>query len=489
MGTKESTLGASIDRIAAAAAWLLLMIGFAGCASTSVQPPTATEIETVKQQQLAIVLFQVNATIDGKAVDQASPGDPNNAFRIYLAKLDELQAPQRVQPPSLSGEAAGQGWRYLKLPPGVYYLLVLPPGFEQNPPAVMYHARAGRFGRLTEYKLEPGRGGFWSPELMGFVLRGMPPPGFIEIPGFWFDVPANKEVAYLGSLSVACKGGRGLFGSLIDSCDEFEYTADARSAKQLAASTLPGLAVDVLSLGSYGKPREGTRLSTLGITEVLAHDPSTMTAAFVGAELAPWATIGGTGQAVAIYNLLAIGVELATRAGSESEARARASEAQPCIDRLSKEAAAADYSTLFAAAFAEAAHSVGTVVDLDGGQRSKGASRKSSARHRMTTSLPILRLRESGQAGHLALEVGLNVRLEALDEGGVAYYNTLLYAPELSVQSPFAPRSPLYMRLVSERARERPMSEWCGPDGPALLKREIAVALKAIAVQLARDLN
>lgn len=489
MATKHLMVAASIDRVASAVAQLLLLIGIAGCASTSVQPPTTADIEAIRKQQLAIVLFQIGTTIDRKAVDQANPGDPNNALRIYLAKLDELQAPKRVHPASPSAEAGTQGWRYLKLAPGVYYLLVLPPGFEQNPPAIMYHARMGRFGRLTQYKLEPGRGGFWSPDLMGFVLAGMPPPDFEQIPGFWFEVPANREVVYLGSLSVACRGGRGLFGSLIDSCGDFEFTADARPAKHLAESALSGLAVDALPLVSYGRPRDGMRLAELGAADVAADAPSTMTAAFTGAELAPWATIGGAGQAVAIYNLLTVGVELAARAGSESQARARAAEAKPCIDRLSKEAIAADYSSLFGAAVTEAARSVGTVIDLNAQHRKKEADGGTSARHRITTSLPVLRLRESGQPQHLALEVGLTVRVESLDSGRVGYHSTLLYAPELSLQTPFTALSPLYMRLVSGRAKERPISEWCGQEGPALIKRELSVALQAIAMQFVRDLN
>lgn len=485
---EEETRRAPIRRIAVVAAQLLLMIGLVGCASTSV-PPTAAETEAVKGHQVSIVLFQISAAIDGKPVDQGSPGDTNNAFRIYLAKLDDLQAPKQVRPASPSAEAAVKGWRYLKLSPGVYYLLVLPPGVEQNPPAVVYLARSGRFGRLTEYKFEPGRGGFWSPELMSYVLAGMPPPGFEEIRGFWFQVPANKEVAYLGSLSTACKAGRGLFGSLIDSCGDFEYAVDAVSAKQLAVAAMPGLALDVLPLSVYGKAREGASLTTLGAVDLVTQGPSTMTGAFTGAELSPWATIAGTGQAVAVYNLLAVGAHLVSQASRESEARARTAEAQRCMDRLSREAIGADYTSTFAAALSQAARAVGTAVDVNGERSNEGADRKTGASHRMTTSLPILRLRESGQPQHLALELGLTVRLEAPDIGRVDYYNTLLYAPAPPPRYPMVPRSPLFMRHVPERAKERPMSEWCGPDGPALLKGEIAAGLKSLASQLVQDLK
>jgi hypothetical protein len=297
------------------------------------------------------------------------------------------------------------------------------------------------------------------------------------------------EVAYLGSLSTACKAGRGLFGSLIDSCGNFEYAVDPISAKQLAAATMPGLALDVLPLSVYGTAREGARLTTLGAVDLVAQAPPTMTGAFTGAELSPWATIAGTGQAVAVYNLLAVGAHLVSQASRESEARARTAEAQPCIDRLSREAAAVDYSSTFAAALSQAARAVGTAVDVNRERLHEVADRKTGASHRMTTSLPILRLRESGQPQHLALELGLTVRLEAPDNGRVDYYNTLLYAPALPLLYPMVPRSPLYMQFVTERAKGRPMSEWCGPDGHALLKGEVAVALKSIASQLVQDLK
>jgi hypothetical protein len=468
---------------------LLLAIGLAGCASPiSVRPPTATEIDRVKQHQLAVVLFQLRASIDGKPVSPLNPGDSNNSFRIYLANLDELEAPKQIRPASPSEGAAAEGWHYLILSPGVYYLLVLPPGVEQNPPAVAYHARSARYGRLTQYKFEPARGGFWSPELMAFVLAGTPPADFRELQGFWFQVPENKQVVYLGSLSTECRNGRGL-GGLIDSCNDYAFANDPESAKRAVASSLPGLTLDALPLVLYGKPRVGTRLQELGAMNVVARTPAMIAAAFTGAEMSPWGVIPGTGRTIAVYNLLAIGFESAARASAEKRAEDRVVEAQPCIDRLANAVGAIDYSSRFVTALGQAARERGTALDLNSPRQTAQTAKSESARYRLTMSLPILRLREADQPQYLALELGLELRLEAVDSRSVGYYSMLYYAPELPIQSPLAPRSSLYAQFVSQRAKPRPISEWCGANGAALLAEEVSAALTQIAAQVARDLD
>jgi len=463
---------------------VLLVVGLAGCApSMSIRPPTASNIESVKNRQQAIALFRITTTIDGKAVSPLNPGDSNNGLRIYLASLDGMGAPMLVSPAAPSQNMAADGWHYLMLSPGVYYLLVLPPGVEQNPPAVAYHAGSARYGRLSQYAFVPGRGGFWVPELMAFVLGGTPPADFQKLPGFWFQVPENGQVVYLGSLSIACRSGRGVFGNLIDSCGDFQLVDDLQSAKQAIALSLTNLAVESLPLVLYGRLRPGARVPELGAMNVVARGPAKIEAAFTGAELAPWGVIPGTGRPrpIAVYNLMAIGAEMVTRAGAATRADGRRAEVQPCIDRLSASVATIDYASRFIPALEQAARAPG--------KRSSEATEGTGARHRLTTSLPLMRLRESGQSDSLALELALEVRIETVDDGEVRYYSVWYSAPELPIQSPLASRSPLYARFVPERPVPRSVPEWCGADGAALLEREVSAALSRIAAQVARDLR
>lgn len=480
-----------LSRPTRAMPWLLtLLVALAGCAPpVTIRPPTSAEIDQVRANRLAVVLFQLAASIDGKPVSALAPGDSNNAVRIYLARLDQQSPPERVTPNMPSERAAAEGRHYLMLPPGVYYLLVLPPGVEQNPPAVAYAARSGRYGRLTRYAFEPGRGGFWAPELMSFVFAGTPPADFSELQGFWFEVPEGRPVVYLGSLSVRCTSGRGLFGSLIDNCADFVLRNDIEAAERVAAASLPGFAMEALPLVPYGKPRVGTRLQDLGATVVVANPPAQMAAAFTGAELGPWGVIPGSGRELAVYNLLAIALESAERIIAEKHASEYLIAAQPCIDRLSAAVADTDYASMLVPELGKAARTLGVALELDDGRRPTGLGWQSHAVHRLTTSLPVLRLREVDTPRQLALELALEVRIEPIQSGAVRYYGMLYYAPELSLSNPLVPRSPLYARFVSQRAKSRPESEWCGPRGPELLAQEISLALSRIARQLAQDLH
>lgn len=455
----------------------------------SPKPPTTTEMERVRAHEASVVLLQANLAIDGKRISPARGYDANKLPRFYVARLDDLEAPKQVSPASLSQAAANDGWRYFVLSPGIYYLLILPPGVEQNPPAVAYSTSDGRYGRLTRYEFTPGRGGFYSPELAAYVFSQSPPPDFVALRGFWFQVPADGQVVYLGSLSLACKGGRGLFGSLIDSCGDFEFASDERAAQQLVASSLSGLSLETLALVPYGEPRAGLRVPGLDKATVTARAPPGIAAAFTGAELAPWGVIHGTGQVIGLFNLLAIGGQLVGQASDEHRAQAQAAEFQPCIDRLSAIVAGRDLAVDFSSAFASALRSHAATQDRASEHPAQPPESDDVSNYRMTTALQILRLRESGQGHELALELGLDVRLEAADTGRLDYYTLLLYAPELPAQNPHTPRSPLYSRFIAERAGSRPASEWCDAGGAALLNDEITVALAQIATQVAQDLH
>jgi hypothetical protein len=376
------------------------------------------------------------------------------------------------------------------LPPGTYYLLVLPPGVEQNPPAVAFHVPSARFGRLAQYKFEPGRGGFWSPDLMGFVFVSAPPPDFHEIPGFWFQVPEGKPVVYIGSLSTACTGGRGLVGSLIDSCSDFDLTLDQKAAGSVAAAALPGAeTVEINPLTVYGKAGDGVHLRDRGTITVAISAPTTLEAAYTGALIAPWGTIHGTGRAVGVYNLLAIIAEASSRAVAQQQAEQRALEAQPCMKQLSEALKAMEYTTTFSSAFTESARSHGAMLDLDEKSASHKTGLSGRAPLRLRISIPILQMRDSAESQHLSLELGLHVRLEAVDTSRAVYEGVLLHAEGFPAQNPLTQRSRLYERLVPERAQPRLISEWCGENGATLLREEIGKGMAHIAAQLARDLE
>jgi len=451
-----------------ATAWLP-----ASGAGVAVGPPAPAVMDRIRNHQAALVLFQFSAVVDGKQTAGLRGADSNMQLRFYVARLEALDAPKQVTPAAPSEAAGNAGWRYLVLSPGTYYLLVMPPGVEQNPPAVAYDTGSGRYGRLTHYEFKPARGGFYSPELRAFVFRDSRPADFQELQGFWFQVPGDAQLVYLGSATVACKGGRGLFGSLIDNCGDYALTLDAQGGRDAAASLLPGLDFTPLALVPYGKPRAGVSVPQVSALAVTLRASSGLASAFTGAELTPSLTIFGTDKVLVLFNLLSTGGRALGRAAEEQRAEQRAADIQACIDRLAETITAAPPAAEFASVLA--AGSAG-VAGQDAG-------------HRLAVSVPILRLRQSGQPQNLALELGMEVRLEDAQSGRLDYYSLLLYAPDVPSQNPHTRLSPLYTQIVSERAPTHPTAEWCGGGGPALLRAEIAAGLQHIAAQVTLDLE
>lgn len=471
-----------ISRHIALATWLLTVLLLSGCApGLKVGSPAPAELERVRTGELTVVLFQVEATRDGKPLSPPLPADGNLMFRFYLANLEELAAPERISPSSASAAAAGQGWRHLLLSPGSYYLLILPPGMEQNPPAVAFHAPSARFGRLTRYSFSPGRAGFWAPEMTGFVFSGPPPPDFEMISGFWFQVPRNTAGVYLGSVSTDCIGGRGLLGSLIDSCSELVVSSKPEAAQQIFASMVPQAGPLTLApLLPNGMPRAGTRLRELGTTDIILRGPAELKAAYTGAELAPWSTFHGVGQSAGILNLFAILAESATRAGAEKEATLRGAQTMACTEALASTLATFDYAAQLVPTLEQAGLRVASPTP---------AGTAARVDNRLAIDVPILQLRQSGSPDHLALELGISVRLESADGEDVLYRSVLFHAADYPVQVVERHGLRAYGRLVPERPQPRPLTQWCGREGVEVLKGDIERGLQYIAAQIARDLD
>jgi hypothetical protein len=467
---------------------LSLIVALAGqAASATDRSQAAPDMDDVRAGSVALVLLRISGAVDGKTITKLGSPASNTALQVYLANLDRLDVPEQVRAASFSKELASAGWYYWLLPPGTYHMLPIPPGASQNPPAIAYHAPSGRYGRLTQYKFEPGRGAFWSSPLMSYVFAGEAPPDFEALSGYWFQVPSGGSVVYLGSLSIACRGGRGLFGSLIDSCTDYELASELAAALGIVGKSAPELAVEARPLTPYGEPRAGVRLRDLGSASVVASPPSAVAATGGDAELGPTAIIPGVGDAVVVYNLLAATFELAARATEKHRAEEAAARLEPCMDQLAASLDAADFRSRFIEALEQAFASRGATLDFDAS--SGDGSGRATATRSLKTSMPALRLLEGSAPQSLGLELTIDVRLEQIPSGDLDYYGLVTYGPEQPARSPFVPRSPLYTRFVPERAAVRPASEWCGPDGTALLAGEVSAGLKHIAAQVVRDLD
>lgn len=272
---------------------------------------------------------------------------------------------------------------------------------------------------------------------------------------------------------MACTDGRGLFGSLIDACSDFSVSLDQDAAQRVSELAMPGMGpVQTAQMALYGKARDGLPLRERGTVKVVMQPPATLAAAFTGAKIAPSGVVQGASREIAVYNLLAIASEAAVRAAAQRKAEQQLVQVQPCMEQLSSALPAIDYTSQFTDALAHA-------VRL-------GESGPTPLQ--LTITAPILQLRESSRPQYLALELGLQVRLENLDTKRTVYESLLLSAEGFPVQNPLDKRSRLYERLVAQRAQPRLMAAWCGATGGVLLKEDIETGLKHIAAQLVKDL-
>lgn len=451
-----------------------------------VKPPGKADLERVQAREAAVVLLRVAETVGGKPVAPTQEYDFNRVPRYYLANLDALDAPKQVFPSAPSKPSGQAGWFQFVLAPGAYYLMVLPPGGAQNPPAVAYAAKEGRFGRLTQYQFVPGRGAFYSSAMSAYVFGDSPPPDFRELPGFWFQVPRDGQVVYAGTLSLACKTGRGLFGDLFDSCEDFVLDDESAAARDLAATAFPGLGFDTSMAVPYGKIRGGAPVRVPQDLPVVAGAPTSVGAAFTGAELEPWETIAGVGPAFNLYNLLIVGGHLAHQSAADKRAQERSAAMQPCVDRLSEAVAALDLPKAASTALSGAAAvQPARPATAEAARSAPGAGDE----RRWSVSLPVLRLRQAGQSGGLGLELVMALRLENPRTGRLDGYALLASGPELPARNPFTALSPLYMVTVPGQAELLPTEQWCGPGGGALLSSEIDKALQRIAGAVVRGVD
>ena len=223
-----------------------LVIFLTGCASTAVRLPNVQEEEPIQLKNKSIVLLRLKADMNGKPLDPFA-GYGRNGFRLELANIDEseyLNSIDNVFSPTQ--KARDNGWIYLVLDPGTYYLSVIPPGSKQTFPAVARNTYSVQDAYGWCRRTYPG-GHSANSKSVSTKL--------VPIPPFWFHVPAGSPVVYVGSLSVSCMGREKKFSSYISECSEITVTNESDSAKKIAQSSFRQYGTMSTSLmKQYGKP-------------------------------------------------------------------------------------------------------------------------------------------------------------------------------------------------------------------------------------------
>ena len=189
-----------------------LVIILTGCATTGVRLPNVKEEKSVLLKEKTIVLLRLKVEKDGEPFNPFNKlvaGSGYSYFRLKLANMDKGEYPGYIHQldgpnvihltsfPSL--ESKREGWMYLFLNPGTYYLSFFPPGSKEPSP-----------------------------------FDDVPP----QVSAFRFYVPEGKSLMYIGSLSVSCKWSRGIIRTFIGESSKIIVTDETELAKKIAQASL-----------------------------------------------------------------------------------------------------------------------------------------------------------------------------------------------------------------------------------------------------------
>ena len=174
--------------------------------------PDAADSQAIRSGEKAIVLFRHQSVYDSKPRETLGTY-PMDGFGFEKGCLDEDDKPLApvIFLSAPSDRERTEGWAYLVLKPGSYYLSVARAGTSQNPPATIRIATLGRWGHLSGKSIDLDR-------------------------TYWFHVPRGGGIVYIGSFSNECRTGRGIFGDLIDRCTEVAVRDEMETARSIAAA-------------------------------------------------------------------------------------------------------------------------------------------------------------------------------------------------------------------------------------------------------------
>jgi hypothetical protein len=428
----------------------------------------------------ASVLLRIDLQVGEKHVPPRSFW--SNSLRLYLADIDQQEAVHRVRPlEPLPGAAGTQGWISLALAPGTYFLLIVPPGMEQGPPAAAYHLAGARFGRLRTSESRPSPGAVWDFALEGFVYRGAAPPDFEPIEGFLLRVPAEQAIVYAGSLRVACTSGGGLFGNRINECSDTSV-ADETPAAQSAAKALHGGqgSMHVSLVSRYGHPMAPLDIRGSGL-EVIAVAPlpdgGGVDFALGTGQTTP--LLIGPHPGVVVFNLLSLVGREAASAAARSEAQRQMKAWGPCIDGLAQGVRSLDLMALVSSAKSTAlaplrSSAPGPPMPSDAGMV---AAPRFDYGLGLNATPHYLRLRECSPRGAFCLELAMRIHLRDIAAQRDIFDAVVVYS---AVWPPADAQQAPYLIAAVARAECKTLETWCGPDGLELLRRDAAAGVDAI---------
>ena len=116
----------AVFRFAHLAIYIILIILLSSCATTGL--PSPKNLELINSGERSLVLLRITCDIDGNPYEVFQSGlTADDPIGFGLGSFETGGTPWFILPKFLSNQTRKDGWIYLVLEPGLYYLAVQPP--------------------------------------------------------------------------------------------------------------------------------------------------------------------------------------------------------------------------------------------------------------------------------------------------------------------------------------------------------------------------
>jgi len=432
---------------------VLCVFFLARCAT--IGPPAQSEEDSIKQGKRAIVLARIIAEVPGRPIDYPT------GRTVRLASIDKGEAPKAYPLAHFpSPGSKKEGWVYFILEPGTYHLSVLPT-YEVN----SNKKRDPETAKITE------------------TVFGKP----MTFSTFWFHVPKDTPLLYIGSLNISCKGRYSWWTADATECSDTEVIDESAAAQELAGVSLSRYGpLRTMLLSRYGRPDDKTVPLRAERGFVIKGPQALASPEWIGRGIDRGigaGTIFFLGGAYGIFPFIAylpIGTAAGFIGGSHSQAKW-----EPCIEGLSK--VFKEYDAVWNMTKITAERSIMRFVDTDGSRVDDppAAARANYLEDLLIVNIQEVALRECEKSWTFCLEMEIRARLWDAAAERLTYDRLLGYTFEKRLHL----GRDLYVLPVSPPSPCRDIEAYCGQEGPALFREELSRGITSLTEKLVKDLG
>ncbi len=439
---------------------LSLIVILTGCATTGVKLPSVQEEEAIQLKDKTIVLLRLKVEKDGEPFNPFSRlivGSGHAYFRLKLANMDEGEYPRYIHRHNQVGtyfpslEFMKEGWMYLVLKPGTYYLSFFPPGSKEPSP----------FDDVSP-----------------------------QVSAFRFNVSGGESIIYVGTLSVSCEWSRGIIRNFIGEYSEIVVTDETESAKKIAQASLIKYGQMSTSLmQKYDKLVTPFTIEELVPMGVMASDtkifvtPDMMLRA-IGQGLGPAAIMYGLQSGIGLFFTLPPGLVVGTIKGFVDKDKY-----QPCMQELEREARKLDTAEILRQTIRNMLpkYGISQLVELNGDDNIYENTAKNGHESILLAKILRIELVEDKDWGkNFYVEVAIRVQLKNVTSNTCLYDRVLLYTnPNRFISYDYK----TYELPLHETSECRKLKIYCEQEGHKILKEEITKAIQFSVERFCQDLG